>query len=566
MAAATYLEIAKNLLDVNDAAGEAWEEPIPFDSPDLSPFPIHVLPQWLRDLVVSLAVQSQVPVDLPALLSLSVVAIAGGKSHMIQARPGWIEPLNLYTMSILESGNRKTGTEKELLVPVYDFETKLIEEVTPIWQQAKHELDYKKAALEDLKKQYVKARNVGKKIDKDGKTTGRTVTEIKEDMDFLIKEIADTPEVFLPTILADDITMEKLVVLLSENNGSLGIFSAEGTLFGIAAGRYTGMASFDELLKAHSGDPLRADRIGRARVNVPNPALTIGMCVQPIVVQELAKNPVFRLKGLQARFLYAIPDSPLGEREANSTPIPENVKNAYYNAIRRLLSMAVNTKSKRVLCLSSDANELLAEFERWLEPQLAPDGKLRPIVDWAAKLAGALLRITGLLHLAEYYDEEHIPQKVSADTVARAIELQEFLISHARRVFDVMGMESAEFELCKKTMAWINDQVAEGEFSKRDAFCALQGTFRKVENLEPILDILLERNYIREKEISKNGPGRRTKIYEINPLYAISAKYAKSTKKSNFADFADRNTSSKTAAVEPIFLSEIGTYVKGREN
>ena len=65
--------------------------------------------RMVGDLVVSLAVQSQVPVDLPALLSLSVVAIAGSKSPHDQARPDGlsVEPIH---MSILESGNRKIGT------------------------------------------------------------------------------------------------------------------------------------------------------------------------------------------------------------------------------------------------------------------------------------------------------------------------------------------------------------------------------------------------------------------------------------------------------------------------
>ena len=46
------------------------------------------------------------------------------------------------------------------------------------------------------------------------------------------------------------------------------------------------------------------------------------------------------------------------------------------------------------------AADRLREFAEAIEPRLAPDGDLDPIVDWASKLVGAVARIAGLLHLA----------------------------------------------------------------------------------------------------------------------------------------------------------------------
>jgi hypothetical protein len=53
-----------------------------------------------------------------------------------------------------------------------------------------------------------------------------------------------------------------------------------------------------------------------------------------------------------------------------------------------------------ILPFSDLAAERLRAFARAVEPRLAPDGDLDPIVDWASKVVGAVARIAGLIHLA----------------------------------------------------------------------------------------------------------------------------------------------------------------------
>jgi hypothetical protein len=70
---------------------------------------------------------------------------------------------------------------------------------------------------------------------------------------------------------------------------------------------------------------------------VQRPCLTIGLTVQPEILQGLAGRPGFRGRGLLARFLYSLP--------ASDDPT--------------------------VLTLDPQAGELLLGFERDLEPRLA---------------------------------------------------------------------------------------------------------------------------------------------------------------------------------------------------
>jgi hypothetical protein len=92
-----------------------------------------------------------------------------------------------------------------------------------------------------------------------------------------------------------------------------------------------------------------------------------------------------------------------------------------------------------VLTLDQEAAELLLGFERDLEPRLAAGmGDLAHLAGWAAKLAGATCRLAGLLHLADHL-RDGWARPISASALANAIRLADYLIEHARAVFDLMG-------------------------------------------------------------------------------------------------------------------------------
>src|SRR5262249_25524543 len=123
----------------------------------------------------------------------------------------------------------------------------------------------------------------------------------------LIQEIADIEESLpqiprVPQLWSQDVTPEKLAALLQEHHERMGIYSDEGDLFDLLAGRYTGGApSFDIFQHAHSGSPVRVDRISRPPVILEKPLLSIGLSPQPAVLERLRDTPAFRGRGLLAR-------------------------------------------------------------------------------------------------------------------------------------------------------------------------------------------------------------------------------------------------------------------------
>lgn len=206
-----------------------------------------------------------------------------------------------------------------------------------------------------------------------------------------------------PQLICADVTPERLASLLAEQGGRMCLFSPEGDLFDMLAGRYTGGApNFDVILKGHSGDALRVDRRGRSE-HVQHPALTIGLTVQPDVIRGLVDKPGFRGRGLIGRFLYSLPKSTVGRRRIAPEPLEYEVRQNYKKNVEALAQLETmqdydGSPVARMLYLTTDADALLKEFESELEPQLAEDGELGAMADWAGKLAGAVIRIASILH------------------------------------------------------------------------------------------------------------------------------------------------------------------------
>ena len=164
--------------------------------------------------------------------------------------------------------------------------------------------------------------------------------------------------------------------------------------------------------------------------------------MQPEVLRGLAGRPGFGGRGLLARFLYSLPQPgrpPPGRRPTR----PPAVADRYALELQALAASltAPAGDDPAVLTLDQEAAELLLGFERDLEPRLAAgSGDLAHLAGWAAKLAGATCRLAALLHLAGHL-RDGWAQPIGADTFTGAIRLADYLIEHARAVFDLMGAD-----------------------------------------------------------------------------------------------------------------------------
>ena len=491
-----------------------WDPPIPFHQIDLPAFPTGALPVWLRSFVEAEATATQTPVDLAGMLALSVIAACCAKKVAVCIREGYVEPVNLFTATALSSGNRKTAVFGTVTKPVEDHERSEAQRTSAEISRQRAERQIKASILRRLQEQAAGAK-------------AKDQERFTQEAAALAAELETTSTASPTRYIADDCTPERLATLLREQGGRIAVMSAEGDVFDLMAGRYSmkGMGNFGVFLKGHAGDALRVDRVGRSEF-VKAPAITIGLAVQPDVICGLAERPDFRGRGLLARFLYALPVTLLGRRDPDAPPVPDHVRAAYYANVIALLNISFGTDENgdpgpRLLRLGPEGQASMRDFEKWLEPQLSEFGELGGMTDWAGKLVGAVGRIAGNLHMALFADTSaawDVP--ISQETVANAIRIGRYLIPHAKAAFAAMGADAA-VEHAKTILRWINHQNVR-HFTKRDVHQALRARFRRVEELDAPLALLLSHEYIRKPpEPTNAGPGRKpSPMFEVNPLWA----------------------------------------------
>ena len=466
-------------------ANSGWEAPVPLDTgPALPAFPVDALPGWLADFVGSVAVATQTPADMAGVMVLGALAAAAGGRAVVQPRPGWSEPTNLYEAVAMAPGNRKSAVVEVVTRPLRSAERDAIEKLAAEIGEAKTT----KAIAEE------KAKTLARKAAQAASNDADDAADLQR---AAVDAAAMAEQVTVPTmprILADDTTPEALSTVMAAQDGRLAVISAEGGIFDIIGGRYSKMPNFDIYLKAHAGDEIRVDRVGRKPEHIERPALTLALAVQPAVLRTIADREGFRGRGLLARFLFVLPTSFVGRREIGAPPVPAEIGDRYERLLKEMVLTLAEWTDPQVLSFASDANEALLDYERALEPQLGAGGDLEHLADWGAKLAGAVVRIAGLLHLASRPTTGY-REPIDRDTFTAAARIGDFFLAHSRAVHTFMGSDGV-LDDARALHHWAR---AHRTFSKRDAHRALAHRFERSESLDPPLALLEDRGWLRRQ-------------------------------------------------------------------
>lgn len=487
----------------------AWPKPIAFDEFDLPPFPVDALPPIVKDFVTAEAEATQTPPDLAAMLCLTVMAAVAAKRGVVMVKPGYFEPLNLFTATVLGPGERKSQVFRDVVAPLEKWEIQEKKRTGP--EVAKSALAYQlsEKRLAGLIAAITKCRR--------GEERDRLRMEAEE----VAEEHAKLKQLQPPRFIADDSTPEALQSLLENNAGRIAILSPEGGVFNILAGRYSELPNMDPYLKGHAGDSLRVDRKGRAAEYIENPALTIGLAVQPIVIERLSEKPDFRGTGLLARFLYSLPKSRVGSRNIDPDPIPEVTQKRWNNMVESMLQW--NRTDPVGLEFSADTRKGWRDLGSWIEPRLAEFAQMGSIQDWGLKISGAIVRLAGLFSIFSINREERrfgssiSIYGVSVEHFYQACRIGKYLIPHAQAAFTAMGMDP-RFSAAKQMLRCVLKHKWE-KFSRSQLQNALRGSerFRLADSLDKPLEVLVQRGFFREQAPSQ-GIGRPRTEYLVNPL------------------------------------------------
>jgi replicative DNA helicase len=498
---AEQLEDVAEILGIGRAQEEAkWPDPIPFDDYSLLPdFPLDVLPDVGRRMVAIVSEVAQVDSGLPGVLYLAALsACLGGRVSVDLS--SHTEQCCLYVAAILPSGHRKTFVDDEISRPLHDYQYERQQEMRDCIRDASNRQKVLESRLAKLQQQAANTEDAIKRHE---------LIALAADV---AKQIQDNPVPAPPVYICDDITTEKLGLLMAANGERMAILSAEGGIFKLINGLYNERdGNFDLYLKAHAGDPWSSHRVGRESTSMRKPVLTMGLAIQPDVLDEIGRNKHFRGRGLLARFLYSICKSKIGYRIRQNKALPESTLQEYKNHIYSLMDVPSNVK----IVLTPEAQKRWDEFYNDIERDLRPGGALEYLPDWGSKLPGAVARIAGQLHMAAL-GQTGIEKPVSVDFVTASCVLGGYFREHAMAAFHQM-LEDPRIAAAKKILFYI-EKYKPDSFKGRDILRHAYFANRTMDEIEPGLKILLERGFLRERPSSYAGKGRpEATVYEVNP-------------------------------------------------
>lgn len=486
---AEIYEVMKSKAEEFQSA-ELWEIPQDFKKKsDSAQFPISALPDFLRDYLKAAADYVQVDTAMCVLPLLSVLSrCVQGKFKVCFPNTHHEEPLNIYTLTVASPGERKSGVFRIFTAPLFEYQKKENERLTPIIAEYRA----KQRSLSNMFESLTKGKNAD--------------TDKAQE---IALELENLKPVNRLTLNITDCTPESLTAELADNNELMGILDDECGIFEILAGLYSkGTPNIDIFLKGYDGSPLVVTRRSKDNIYLEHPVITLGLMAQPEPFAKAMNKPEFAGRGLIHRFLFAFPESRQGSRKQQSPLIPQELAEKYGRLINYLLQTGT-VEDPRTMVFEIDAKNIMRDYFERIEDRLKPDGELVYMAEWANKLYAKCCRIAGILHLCT-----HKPQElITADTAIRAVKIAEWAESQAHRAFGNTAFEDETMINAKHILKKLKEK-RQDVYTRSDI--ARDNRTIKSNELDEALELLDNMNYIRITETKTAG--RPKVIIKVNPL------------------------------------------------
>jgi len=495
-----------------------WCEPLPLRDHSKPSFNLDILPDWAGNYAESVAGFMQVQDEMVLMLTLSALSTALNGKAKIEITPGRTDTINLWTVSVLEPGARKSGTLKKIIEPINMYVKQKREETEPLRIRKKQEKELLEQELQGLKKDYNKDKKIKPSI-------MRKAEEIEE---------LEVPPI--PKMILQDVTPQALVRELEKYNETISIISDEGEIFKIAGGRYDGKggANLEIFNKGWDGGSYNVTRVGEEEdVTLTEPTIVMGLAVQPQVFNGLTNKNSFKSEGFIPRFLPVFPEKMTGYRKTgyDQPPLDMEARQKYIKGLTSLLRTEF-PEEPHIINFSKEALDVFYKFESELENEKREGGLLECVVDWGEKLAGNTARVAAILHLADNVT----PGKpftgwgkpISKEAMERAISLAWKLIPHAKEMYDALEIDE-NAKLAKyllKRIIELKIKEKNGDLKPKDKLdrnvlqqhCKSKSEISKPKDLDKPLRLLQDLHYINIIRRETNKRGRNpSPLIKLNP-------------------------------------------------
>lgn len=398
------------------------------------------LPAMMKKIVKALSLQYQIDESTVFSIALGCWAASTRARFQVQITPDWIEPCTLYICTIAETADGKSQVMKLLSKPLRDAEEAAQVEIRDLNRIQEHRFEIARDQLEQVKK----SRSNPKK--------SKNLPASDADLIAAIEEVEKQKPKPLPLyVLGGDVTPDRLTEILQEHQ-SVSIMESEGILFQHLSGKKHGTgASWETVLAAKTGDPIKSHRIGRGDGSVNNPRLIISVAVQPDVWRELHQDRAATHRGVTGRFLPIVAQSLVGYRSikaATEHPIPTDLIEAWESTMKAMLKL----ENGSTLTLHPQALDYFQVWrERWEIELSDEENRLN---GFGNRLPGSLITIAALFTLLDNPQASEIP----LEALQIACGLDQYFLQH-RKLADSFQVERTP---AQRVIAKIASQVRKG--------------------------------------------------------------------------------------------------------
>ncbi len=386
------------------------------DEPEAAPFPVDALPPAMATIIAAVSRTERVPLALPAVCALGVVSAAIGAGLEATSGPNRVTRANLYLLASAESGSGKSETFRIIAAPLVDHQARLLEtwrqKTSPQLQSEIRVLDKEIAALE---------RKAAKSGDPMERERLRGELEYK-----LARKDEMTARAAMPCIIAQDVTTERLAVLLRDNREVVFSSSPDARkLVDNLMGRYNPGKTTDEslYLQAYSGDFVRVDRQGRDAVVLNRPCLALCWFVQPDLLATMLDEQSLSVSGFLPRLLVCHTNAAPRRIEGEAQILSESVRGQWTQLVGDLLATFHAADKPHVITPTPAAVAVFTDFHNSIVDRRAID--LADVGAFAARYAENAWRLAVVLHAAQWAGDAG-SESLTAETAANAVRVVEW--------------------------------------------------------------------------------------------------------------------------------------------
>ena len=128
-----------------------------------------------------------------------------------------------------------------------------------------------------------------------------------------------------------------------------------------------------------------------------------------------------------------------------------------------------------------------------------------------------MLRIAGLIHCAKHPTAPSA-YLISRDTIEQAIKISRYFLEHAKFAYSQLGADNT-LRGARMVLKRLEEQDKR-ELTKYQILRLCRSEFSKVDDVVPVIELLIEYGYLKERTYSAPTGGRpRGNGYLLNPLF-----------------------------------------------